>query len=468
MYLFFQHFSPLQCKTGTVCLSRFRAPAQLPCRLSCNNHSFYAVAEGPSRVLGHVVSLGSCEYELQVEFHVAGVHILTLVPLSAGGSAFVDAEVLGHFLPVHLLGPVTNISVHVADSNFVFKQGHCSGLSCVNGRGVWIRNSVCLGYDPDGSCGGVGHLYHSSSEHFVLSQPQKLCRHEDFVFAGLEGNSIRDLTPENARSCFSNVTLLLLGHSHERLLLYDMLSFAFPDLWHQRAGFVNNFQHLLLHDPLSIAFKGISYNFSFFCGDATGAARCVPPLVFLAQSRRSLSLLLKHAREAESGRRCVLIAGSVAHISMIMTIHQAFNASLAFLQLLQQTQLTSGCTVLFATAPAPRTFDILADGSASPSSYNQKIATRNSSPHGSIRINYERLVALNKFCTEAARRLGVGVVDLHTFSSSSVLKFYDHVHPVCPPGFHSRVFTNQQVGGVTAQTAMMGVLRGLLNCPEAQ
>jgi hypothetical protein len=416
----------------------------LPCRLSCNNHTFFAIAEGPSRVLGRVISLGSCQYELQVTFHVEGAYNLKLIPISAGGSVFDDDEILGHFLPIYLLGSVTNISVHVADSNFVFKEGYCSGLSCVNGQGVWKKNSV------------------------APSLPQMLCQHEDFVFAGLHSNSIMDLTPDNARKCFNNVTLLILGHSHERILLYDILSFAFPDLWHERAGFVNNFQHLLLHDPLHIAFKSISYNFSFFCSDNSAAARCVPPSTFLARSREQLAVLLNHAKQAESDRRCVLIAGSVAHIAMSMPTRDAVNVSLAFLQLLQQTQLSSGCAVFFSTSPAPRSFDILADGTTSPSTYNQKIALRNGMKHGHIRISYERVVALNHFCIEAARKLGIGVVDLHAFSSSHVLQFHDHVHPLCPPGFHSRVYTNQQVGGVTAQTAMIGVLRGLLNCPDAQ
>jgi hypothetical protein len=456
----------MQCLIGVACRSRFRAPSQLPCRLSCNNHSFFAVAEGPSRVLGRVISLGSCQYEIQFTFHVGGAHNITLVPISAGGSVFGDNEVLGYFLPVHFLGPVINISVHVSGSNFVFKEGYCSGISCLNGQGVWVRNSEChMGLD--GTCGYVSHLKNSSIQQIARSRPQILCQHEDFVFAGLEGNSIRDLTPENARKCFDNITLLILGHSHERILLYDILSFAFPDLWHDRKGFVNNFQHLLLHDPLSIAFKGISYNFSFFCDDAPGAARCVRPLDFLAQSRQQLAVLLKHAKQADSGHRCVLLAGSVAHIAMIMPAQDAFNSSLAFLQLLHHTQLSSGCTVLFATSPPPRSFDILDNGTTSPSRYNRKVALRNGMQHGHIRISYERVVALNDFCIEAARKLGIGVVDLHAFSSSHVLQFYDHVHPLCPPGFHSRVYTNQHVGGATAQTAMIGVLRGLLNCPDA-
>ncbi len=411
--------------------------------MSCNNHTFYAVADGPSRVLGRVISLGSCQYELQFTFHVEGAHNATLVPISAGGSVFEDGDTLGQFLPIHLLGAVINMSVLVAYSNFTLNDGYCLGASCVSGVGVWKRNST------------------------VFSRPRMLCQHEDFVFSGLEGNSIRDLTPENARVCFSNATLLLLGHSHERILLYDILSFAFPDLWHERSGFVSNFQHLLLHHPLSVAFKGIPYNFSFFCGNAPGAARCVPTLEFLASSRRQLAVLLNHAQQGQSDRRCVLIAGCVAHIAMIMPTRDAFNASLAFLQLLQETQSSSGCMVLFATSPPPRSFDVLADGTASPSMYNQRVALRNGMRHGHIRISYERVVALNEFCIEAARRLGIGVVDLHAFSSSHVLQFYDHVHPLCPPGFHSRVFTNQHVGGATAQTAMMGVLRGLLNCPDS-
>jgi hypothetical protein len=165
------------------------------------------------------------------------------------------------------------------------------------------------------------------------------------------------------------MTLLLLGHSHERILLYDMLSFAFPDLWEERKGFVNNFEHLLLHHPLAIGFKGISYNFSLFCGDTPGAARCVSPPDFLAYSRRALSVLLKHAQESAASNRCVLIAGAVAHIAMIMPLQDAFNSSFHFLQLLQQAQLASGCAVYFATSPAPRSFDVLADGKSGPSAY---------------------------------------------------------------------------------------------------
>ena len=71
---------------------------------------------------------------------------------------------------------------------------------------------------------------------------------------GLEGNSIRDITSDATRTCLKNVTLLLLGHSHERILVYDMLAFAFPDLWDERRGFVINFHHLLLHHPLPIGF----------------------------------------------------------------------------------------------------------------------------------------------------------------------------------------------------------------------
>jgi hypothetical protein len=293
-----------------------------------------------------------------------------------------------------------------------------------------------------------------------------LCQNEEYVFAGLEGNSVRDLTPQEARMCFNNATLLLIGFSHERILLYDMLSFAFPDLWTERSGFVNNFQHLLLHHPLSIGFKGISYNFSFFCSDNPGAARCVPPHAFLSYSRRALSVLLKHARESAASRRCVIIAGPVAHIAMIMPTRDALNASLAFLQLLQETQSTSGCKVSFATSPPPRSFELFADGSSGPSSYNQRVATRNGLSHGHIRISYERVVALNEFCVDAARRLGVGVVDLSAFSGSYVLQYLDSVHAMCPAGFHSRIYTNQIVGAATAQTAMMGVLRGLLNCEE--
>jgi hypothetical protein len=437
---------------------RFQAPAQLPCRLSCNNHTFFAVAEGPSRVLGRVVGLGNCRYELQVTLHISGVHNLTMVALSAGGSVFDDAQVLGHFLPITFLGPTINVSVHVTPNDFksILKEGPCLGLSCVNGRGFWRRTSE----------GSTCEL--SSSQHVAASNPQMLCGNEKIVFVGLEGNSIQDLTPQNARTCFNNVTLLLLGHSHERILLYDMLSFAFPDLWDERRGFVNNFRHLLLHHPLSVGFKGISYNFSFFCSDASGAARCVSPLDFLEYSRRDLSVLLKHAQESATTHRCVLIAGAVAHISMIMPIRDAFNTSLAFLQMLQQTQSSSGCTVLFATSPAPRSFDILDDGSSGPSSYNQRIATRNNLQHGHIRIAHERVVALNEFCIDAARQLGIAVVDLYAFSSSSVLNYYDSVHPLCPPGFHSRVYTNHQVGGVTAQTAMIGVIRGLLNCENTR
>ena len=448
-----------------MCRTRFRAPAQLPCRLSCDNHTFYAVAEGSSRVLGRVVGLGGCEYELQVTLYASGLHTLTMIALSAGGSVFDDAHLLGHFLPVTLLGPVTNITVHVTDSNLILKEGYCSGLSCVSGRGFWSRNSLCSG--PESNC--VPDAKNSSKQLFV-SQPQFLCRNEEFVFVGLEGNSIRDITPETARTCFDNVTLLFLGHSHERILVYDMLSFAFPDLWDERRGFVNNFVHLLLHHPVSIGFKGISYNFSFFCGDAPGAARCVHPLDYLTQSRRAISVLLQHAQESAtaSARRCVLIAGSVAHLAMIMPTRDALNASLSFLQLLQQTQATSGCTVFFSTSPPPRSFDVLADGTSGASSYNQRIANRSGARYGNIRISYERVVALNEFCINAARKLGIGVVDLHAFSSSSVLHYYDSVHPVCPPGLHSRVYTNQQVGGVTAQTAMIGALRGLLQCEDTR
>ena len=434
--------------------------------MRCDNHTFYAVAEGASRVLGRVVGLGGCQYELQVTLHVSGVHTLIMVALSAGGSVFDDADVLGHFLPITLLGPIINISVHVAHSNLMLMEGYCSGLSCVSGRGIWNRNLVCSG--PESTCVPVGRFTNSSKQLFV-PQPQMLCRSGEFEFVGLEGNSIRDITSDAARTCFKNVTLLLLGHSHERILVYDMLAFAFPDLWEERRGFVNNFHHLLLHHPVSIGFKGITYNFSFFCSDAPGAARCVRPLDYLAQSRRALSVLLKHAQEsaAASARRCVLIAGSVAHIAMIMTTRDALNASLSFLQLLQQTQATSGCTVLFSTSPPPRSFDLLADGTSGASSYNVKIANRNGGRHGSIRISYERVVALNEFCISEARKLGIGVVDLHAFSSSSVLHYLDSVHPLCPPGFHSRVYTNHQVGGVTAQTAMIGTLRGLLQCEDA-
>jgi hypothetical protein len=385
-----------------------------------------------------------------------------MIALSAGGSAFDDAQESGHFLPIPFLGPITNISVHVTDSNLVFKHGYCSSSSCLSGHGIWVRNSVCP--DRESPCGRAGHLKNFSSQHFVVSQPQMLCHYEEYVFAGLEGNSIKDLTPEEARMCFNNITVLLLGHSHERMLVYDMLSFAFPDLWTEHSGFVNNFGHLLLHHPVSFGFKGISYNFSFFCGNAPGAARCVPPHLYLSYVRRALSVLLKHAQESAASRRCVLIVGSVAHLSMIMPTRDARNTSLELLQLLLQTQTTSGCTVLFATSPPPRSFDLNADGTSGSSRYNDRVATRNSMKHGDIRISYERVVALNEFCVNAARQLGIGVVDLHAFSSSSVLQYHDSVHPLCPPGFHSRIFTNHHIGGATAQTAMMGLLQGLLNC----